>query len=140
MYQGLCDHVAAGDAGKPIGKRIVLSNSFVGGNRDMAKRYQDAMACVRHRGKPSFFITFTCNPKWSEIVDSLPAGVSATDRPDIVSRVFRLKLNQMLDDIKKGDAFGKAVAHLAVVEFCQWSRPTCSSVGGRTLRTIVAAC
>lgn len=117
MYQGLCDHVAAGDAGKPIGKRIVLSNSFVGGNRDMAKRYQDAMACVQHRGKPSFFITFTCNPKWSEIVDSLPAGVSATDRPDIVSRVFRLKLNQMLDDIKKGDAFGRAVAHLAVVEF-----------------------
>ena len=49
MYQGLCDHVKAGDAGKPVGKRIVLSNSFVGGNRDMSRRYQDAMACVSGR-------------------------------------------------------------------------------------------
>ena len=92
LYQNLVDHVAAGDAGKKIGKRVVLSSSFVGGNRDLHRRYQDAMAVVRAHGKPSFFITFTCNPNWPEIVNSLPKGLKACDRPDIVSRVVRQKL------------------------------------------------
>ncbi|EOD38734.1 hypothetical protein EMIHUDRAFT_109164 [Emiliania huxleyi CCMP1516] len=86
LYQNLVDHVAAGDAGKKIGKRVVLSSSFVGGNRDLHRRYQDAMAVVRAHGKPSFFITFTCNPNWPEIVNSLPKGLKACDRPDIAIR------------------------------------------------------
>jgi hypothetical protein len=36
-----------------------------GGARDMNNRYRDAMATVRRYGKPSFFITMTCNPDWS---------------------------------------------------------------------------
>ena len=36
----------------------------------MHQKYQDAMAIVRKKSKPSFFITMTCNPYWSEIVDS----------------------------------------------------------------------
>ena len=31
----------------------------------MNNRYRDAMATVRRYGKPSFFITMTCNPDWS---------------------------------------------------------------------------
>lgn len=30
----------------------------------MNARYQDAMAIVRNCGKPDYFITMTCNPKW----------------------------------------------------------------------------
>lgn len=117
LYQNLVDHVAAGDAGKKIGKRVVLSSSFVGGNRDLHRRYQDAMAVVRAHGKPSFFITFTCNPNWPEIVNSLPKGLKACDRPDIVSRVFRQKLNELLTDIKENAIFGTANANLSVTEF-----------------------
>ncbi|EOD23126.1 hypothetical protein EMIHUDRAFT_195723 [Emiliania huxleyi CCMP1516] len=117
LYQNLVDHVAAGDAGKKIGKRVVLSSSFVGGNRDLHRRYQDAMAVVRAHGKPSFFITFTCNPNWPEIVNSLPKGLKACDRPDIVSRVFRQKLNELLTDIKEKAIFGTANANLSVTEF-----------------------
>lgn len=117
LYQNLVDHVESGDAGKQVGKRVVLSSSFVGGPRDMSARYQDAMAIVRERGKPSFFITFTCNPNWTEITESLPAGVKATDRPDIVSRVFNQKLQALLTELKEDMIFGEAVAHLSVVEF-----------------------
>eukprot|EP00966_Prymnesium_polylepis_P255294 5898069-Prymnesium_polylepis.1 len=117
LYQNLVDHVQAGDAGRQVGKRVVLASSFVGGPRDMNKRYQDAMAVVRDRGKPSFFITFTCNPNWSGIKDSLPPGLNATDRPDIVARVFNQKLKELLKELKTDMVFGATAAHLSVVEF-----------------------
>ena len=30
-------------------------------------RYQDAIAIVRELGRPSAFVTMTCNPRWSEV-------------------------------------------------------------------------
>ena len=47
-----------------VGKRTVLSTSFIGGPRDMRRRYMDAMALVRKFGKPDIFLTMTCNPNW----------------------------------------------------------------------------
>lgn len=47
-----------------VGRRVILPSSFVGSPRDMNARYQDAMAIVRNCGKPDYFITMTCNPKW----------------------------------------------------------------------------
>jgi len=37
-------------------------------------------------------------------------GLSAYDRPDITSRLFHVKLGQMMDDLKKGHFFGKVNA------------------------------
>jgi hypothetical protein len=45
-----------------VGKRTVLSTSFIGGPRDMRCRYMDAMALVWKFGKPDIFLTMTCNP------------------------------------------------------------------------------
>lgn len=122
LYQNLVDTVRAHDqnpnAGElRAGKPVVLPSSFTGGPRDMFARYQDAMAVVRKHGKPSFFVTMTCNPKWPEIQKSLVAGQRAEDRPDLVARVFKLKLDAMLDEIYKGGIFGRVRAHLHVVEF-----------------------
>ncbi|KAK1385751.1 hypothetical protein POM88_007820 [Heracleum sosnowskyi] len=39
------------------------------------------------------------------------------DNPDIVARVFRLKLDQLLNDIKKGGYFGVCIGVMYVVEF-----------------------
>jgi hypothetical protein len=50
-----------------VGKRTVLSTSFIGGPRDMRRQYMDAMAQVRKFGKPEIFLTMTCNPNWDEI-------------------------------------------------------------------------
>jgi hypothetical protein len=57
---------------------------------------QDALAYVRIHGRPDLFVTFTCNPLWQEIKDHLYQGQSATDRHDIIARVFKLKLKSLV--------------------------------------------
>ena len=68
----------------------------------MRQAYLDAMAVVKKFGKPDIFCTMTCNPEWTEIKSQLRPGQTASDRPDIVARVFNLKKKQLIDDIKKG--------------------------------------
>lgn len=47
LYQGIVDSVLKGEnRGSEIGKRIVLPASFIGGPRDMRRRYLDALALV----------------------------------------------------------------------------------------------
>jgi len=75
------------------------------------------MAIVRRYGKPHLFLTFTCNTQWPEIKSSLFDGETANDRPDIVCRVFRLKLQDMLDVIVKKQVFGPVVSHVRTIEF-----------------------
>ena len=115
----VAEHDANGGATGEVmaGKRVILSSSFTGGPRNQQQRYYDSMAIVRKIAPPSLFITMTCNPKWPEIVDSLPPGHIAEDRPDIVARVFRIKCDELMDDLKKKGIFGRAVAHLHVIEF-----------------------
>jgi hypothetical protein len=74
----------------------------------MVQNYHDGMAISRVRGAPDLFITFTCNPKWQEISDALALepGQSASDRPDIVTRVFNMKYNEFLASVKDGSLFG----------------------------------
>ena len=57
----------------------------------MFERQQEATAYVRKIGRPDLFITVTTNPKWPEILESLTPGQQPHDRPDLLSRVFRLK-------------------------------------------------
>ena len=40
----------------------------------MYQKYLDTMAMVLKLGKPDIFLTFTCNPKWPEIVNNLYPG------------------------------------------------------------------
>jgi Helitron helicase-like domain at N-terminus len=83
----------------------------------MYQLYHDTMVIVRKCGKPDLFITMTCNPKWPEIVEALLPGQVPQDRPDIVARVFKLKLNALLDDLYKSNVLGHTVAHAHVIEF-----------------------
>lgn len=75
----------------PLGKLIILPSTFVGSPRYMQQLYQDAMAEVRHTGKPHIFLTMTCNPNWKEIRENLLEGQQPSDRPDLIARVFNLK-------------------------------------------------
>ena len=97
-YQGLMDHIhsQAEEQGREPGNVVILPSSFQGSPRAMQQNYQDAMAIVRKYGKPDLYVTFTCNPKWKEIVDNLLPGQTAADRPDLVARVFKLYLDELL--------------------------------------------
>uniref|UniRef100_A0A2N9G847 Helitron helicase-like domain-containing protein n=1 Tax=Fagus sylvatica TaxID=28930 RepID=A0A2N9G847_FAGSY len=113
VYHGLKDAVFRGDTTPAsIGKRIVLPSSFTGGPRYMIQCYQDAMAICRWFGYPDLFITFTCNSKWPEIESflSMHPGLKVEDRPDIVARVFKIKLNNLMHDLKRGSHFGRVLA------------------------------
>ncbi len=118
LYSGLKDTIHKTDTEiSRIGKRIILPSSYPGGPRYMHSRFQDAMAMVREFGKPDLFITFTCNPNWTEIKEQLYEGQNVVDRPDLTARVFHMKLKELLDDLIEKDYFGRVVGHLSVVEF-----------------------
>ncbi|PWZ40263.1 ATP-dependent DNA helicase PIF1 [Zea mays] len=118
LYQGLVDSMLDGDIrAEKVGKRIVLSPSFIGGPRDMRRRYMDAMALVRKFGKPDIFLTMTCNPNWDEIRTELLPGQTPQDRSDLVVRVFHAKLQELKHRLTKHDILGKVRAYVYVVEF-----------------------
>ena len=51
-------------------------------------------------------------PKWKEIqyfLEMIP-GQKAEDRPDIVVRVFKIKLDQLMKDLMHGKHFGRVRA------------------------------
>ena len=91
LYQGLQDTAVHdrhnGKDGRPLGQKLILLFSHIGSPRFMTQLFQDAMAFCRHFYKQDLFLTMTANPKWPEIIHSLFPGQTATDRPDIVSRV-----------------------------------------------------
>ena len=83
----------------------------------MWQLYQNAMAIVRYCSKPDLFITMTCNALWPEVKTELLAGQTGQNRLDLVSRVFKLKFNALLNELTKDKAFGNVVAFIYVIEF-----------------------
>ena len=75
------------------------------------------MAIVRSLGKPSLFVTVTCNPAWDEITRALLPGQRPEDRPDVLARVFYLKLQSLLRDLTKSGVFGNVIGYMSVIEF-----------------------
>ncbi|KAL3844193.1 hypothetical protein ACJIZ3_001596 [Penstemon smallii] len=118
-YQGVIDsvYIHGQNAPSSIGQRVILPSSFIGGPRDMRKRYVNAMALVQKFGKPDLFLTMTCNPAWKEIADNLLPCQKVHDRPDLVARVFRAKLEELKDEIVKKRIFGEVAAYVYTIEF-----------------------
>uniref|UniRef100_I1Q7F0 Helitron helicase-like domain-containing protein n=1 Tax=Oryza glaberrima TaxID=4538 RepID=I1Q7F0_ORYGL len=116
--QDVVDVLSSGETSDTaVGKRVVLPRSFPGGDRDMQRRFLNAMALVQRFGRPDYFITMTCNPYWDEITEHLEPGQQPQDRPDLVTRVFRAKLRDMLDLIVKKKYFREVQAYAHVTEF-----------------------
>ncbi|XP_074283474.1 uncharacterized protein LOC141608023 [Silene latifolia] len=113
ILNNICDAVEKGDLiGHAVGKRFYLPPSFTGSPRYMYQSYQDAMAICRWYGNPHLFITFTANSRWPEIEAMLKyiPNQRPEDRPDIVARVFKLKLKQLLHCLKTERYFGTTIA------------------------------
>ncbi|XP_028799355.1 uncharacterized protein LOC114754711 [Neltuma alba] len=119
LYQGLSDAVLSGERNASLtGKRIILPSSFTGGARYMLQNYQDAMALCRWAGYPDIFITFTCNPAWPEITRLCQQDkVNPSDRPDILTRVFKMKLRSLMKTLREKKIFGTIRAEVYTIEF-----------------------
>jgi hypothetical protein len=116
LYKGLHEALQTGQENE-VGNFVILPSTFIGGARHNQQSYQDAMAIVRAKGKPDFFITMTCNPKWREITENLLLGQSAHERPDLIARVFEMKLLDLMKDLTKYHVMGRCIAHVRVIEF-----------------------
>jgi hypothetical protein len=88
-------------SGSSAGQRIILPASFTGDPRYLYQKYQDRKGICRKFGCLDLFITFTSNVAWPEIAVALPPGLIPSDRLEIVDRLFKMKLNILMDDIKK---------------------------------------
>nr|XP_017245277.1 PREDICTED: uncharacterized protein LOC108216927 [Daucus carota subsp. sativus] len=108
LYKSIWDSIQKGDTNpETLGKKVILP--------------------ATHTGHPSMFLTMTCNTEWPEIksmLEYLP-GVDVADAPDIVARVFKLKLDQLLHLIKKQIFFGKCIGVMHVIEFQKHGLPHC---------------
>lgn len=112
------DQLSAGCSPDDIGQPVIrLPSSFVGSARYYQQLYMDAMALPKKFGKPDLFITFTCNPRWHEISEALPAGAHWKNHTDIVERVFMLKLRSLIHDIVDDQIFGKVRAYVYRIEW-----------------------
>ncbi len=110
LYSGLQDAMVAGEQNtSAMGHRVVLPSSFPRSPRYFQQLYQDSMAIIWQFGKPSLFITFTANPNWPESQDLLQENgheLTAADRPNLVARVYHLKMKAFLEDLRKHHIFG----------------------------------
>jgi hypothetical protein len=79
-----------------IGKVAILPSSFPSGDRAMQQLFQDSICLVTHFGKPDLFVTFTANLKWEKVTAALFTDQIIVDRPDIIARVFRAKLKDLI--------------------------------------------
>ena len=118
-YQGLMDHVRnrAELQNVGVGRVVILPATFTGSQRNMHQNYQDSMAIVQGEGKPDMFITITVNPKSPEITEHLLPHQTANDRPDIVCRVFLLKVKALKEDLFDNQLFGRVIAYVDTIEF-----------------------
>jgi hypothetical protein len=104
-------------SGSSIGQRIILPASFTGSPCYLYQKYQDYIVICRKFGCPDLFVTFTSNAAWAEILAALPPGLTPSDRSEIVDRVFKIKLNILMDDIKKRNFFRPVNAVVYTIEF-----------------------
>nr|GEX07587.1 putative PIF1 DNA helicase/replication protein A1-like protein [Tanacetum cinerariifolium] len=84
------------------GKKVVLPSSYTGSQGYMMQNYLDAMTLCKNFRYPDLFITFTCNPNWPEIARfATEKGLKFDDRPDVITRVFKQKLDILMKDFKE---------------------------------------
>jgi hypothetical protein len=63
------------------------------------------------------FVTFTCNPQWPDIKRALLLGQQPQEWPDLVTRVFKIKLKELINDIHKKHILGRTIARIYVIKF-----------------------
>jgi hypothetical protein len=78
----------------------------------MMQTYQDAMAIVRNKGILDVFVTITYNPNWQEIITELEPNQTASDRPNLVIRIFQIKVKALLKGVAKFGWFAKVIVNV----------------------------
>ncbi|KAK9714009.1 hypothetical protein RND81_06G065300 [Saponaria officinalis] len=106
LYQGIIDSYNAGETRcSNIVHHLILPATCLGCGRDMHCRYLNSMVLVHLYGKPYIFLPITYNPRWPEIERELLPFEEAQNRPDLIARIFRLKLIELIKDILNSESY-----------------------------------
>ena len=124
LYHGVQDAIQAGDLSNN-GTPVILPATVMGSKRYMHKHLQDALTLTSRFCKPELFITMMANPKWIEIQDHLPTGISLQSHRDIVDCVFHQKKKKLIKLIEKDQVFGKMRAYTYMIKFQKTGLPHC---------------
>ena len=82
----------------------------------MIQNYQDAMAICKWVGYPNVFITVMCNPNWPKIRRFMDSrNLKFEDRLNIITRVFKMKLMELMKDLTSTKIFGKVKAGIYLI-------------------------
>lgn len=78
----------------------------------MIQNYQDAIELCAWAGSVDIFLTFTCNPYWSEVKLCLQMeGIHGpSNKPHILARVFNMKAKKVRANIVSGKLFGEVIS------------------------------
>ncbi|XP_074356265.1 uncharacterized protein LOC141695964 [Apium graveolens] len=128
LYKSIRDSISKGDTNPSTkGKNVILPATHTGSQRYMNQYFKDSLAICRTIDHPSLFLTMTCNTQWPEIKIMMKffPGVDVADKLDVSARVFKLKLDQLLDLFKNKNYFGKCIGVMHVIEFQKRGLPHC---------------
>jgi hypothetical protein len=81
-------------------EKTFLADSFFGSPRHLKRQAQNALTILSEKGRPTLFITLTCNTHWPEISERLFPGQSAYEREDVVCAVFKARLEAFLFNLR----------------------------------------
>jgi hypothetical protein len=86
----------------------------------MSAKFHDALYMCTIIRCPSFLVTFTVTPKWPAIIEVIretsPTATSS-DRADIIARLFRLKLDELIHDLMHKHIFGRIAGMSMAIEY-----------------------
>ena len=112
----------------PPTNEISMPTSFERGMPARAQLLNDTLSIYAKYGKADYFLTMTCNPMWEEIQSNLLQNETALDRPDLVHRVFDLKVKELVKDIRKKNVLGENIAMVMVTEYQKRGLPHCHAI------------
>ena len=63
------------------------------------------------------------NPNWVEITERLFPGQTSYDHLDLVAHVFKMKKQELIEDVYKKNIFERVPAYMYVIKFQKCSLP-----------------
>ena len=102
-------------------KRVYMPANQYGSKRRARKNVNDGIELCNQFGKPDFFITLTANPLWADIQRQLEPGQTWADRPDIVNRIFKARLEMFLEKLRNGE-FTSGAKQVYIFRVVEWQK------------------
>ena len=102
---------------------VILLFSFEGSAWNITQNFVDSTVLVQEFGKPTYFLTMTCNGEWDEILANIRRHENPVDRPDIVVNVFEGKSKAIISDLTENNFVGPCTAYTYVIEFQKQGLP-----------------